>query len=128
MPPRFTLMGARNAEVGAQLGNWAEQDGRGVAFDSSTGWLLPNGARRSSDAAWLLKCRIRDLDAVAFSGYWPVCPDFVIELRSRTDRIRTLREKMEEWLANGAHLGWLIDPEARTVEAGPASNRRSFPT
>jgi len=93
MPPSYTWMGARNAEVGAQLGNWAQQDQRGVAFDSSTGWFLPNGARRSPDAAWLFRHRIKELDPAAFSSYWPVCPDFVIELRSRSDRIRTLRKR-----------------------------------
>ena len=116
MPLAFTWTGARNNEISAQLRNWARQDKRGVAFDSSTGWLLPNSARRSPDAAWILKQRIKDLDPTAFSRYWPVCPNFVIELRSQSDRVRVLREKMDEWLANGAQLGWLIDPELRTVE------------
>jgi len=116
MPPTFTWTGARNSEIGRQLANWARQDKRGVAFDSSTGWLLPTGARRSPDAAWIFKQRIKDLDPTAFSRYWPVCPNFVIQLRSQTDRVRALREKMDEWLANGAQLGWLIDPEVRTIE------------
>ena len=116
MPPTYTLTGVRNNEISRQLSNWALQDKRGVASDSSTGWLLPNGARRSPDAAWIFKRRIKELDPAAFSRYWPVCPDFVIELRSQSDRVRTLREKMDEWLENGAQLGWLIDPEARTVE------------
>jgi Uma2 family endonuclease len=116
MPQTFTWTGARNNEISRQLGNWARQDKRGVAFDSSTGWVLPNTARRSPDAAWIYKPRIRNLDPATFSRYWPVCPDFVIELRSPSDRIRVLREKMEEWLANGARLAWLIDPDARTVE------------
>ncbi|HME10474.1 MAG TPA: Uma2 family endonuclease, partial [Bryobacteraceae bacterium] len=116
MPPTYTWTGARNNEISAQLRNWARQDKRGVAFDSSTGWLLPTGARRSPDAAWIFKQRIKDLDPADFSRYWPVCPDFVIELRSQFDRVRLLREKMDEWLANGARLGWLIDPEVRTVE------------
>jgi Uma2 family endonuclease len=79
-----------------QLGLWARQDKRGLAFDSSTGWVLPNTARRSPDAAWVLKHRIKALDP-----------------ESKTDRVRVLREKMEEWVANGAHLAWLIDPDAR---------------
>lgn len=116
LPQAYTLTGARNAEISGQLSNWARQDKQGVAFDSSTGWLLPNTARRSPDAAWIFKQRIRDLDPAALSRYWPVCPDFVIELRSQTDRIRVLRDKMEEWLANGARLGWLLDAEARTIE------------
>lgn len=116
MPLTFTWTGARNNEISAQLRNWARNDKRGVAFDSSTGWVLPNTARRSPDAAWILKQRIQDLDPAAFSRYWPVCPNFVIELRSQTDRIRVLRDKMDEWLANGAQLAWLIDAEARSVE------------
>ena len=116
MPLTYTLTGARNSEITAQLQIWARQDKRGVAFDSSTGWALPNGARRSPDAAWILKHRIKALDPAAFSRYWPVCPNFVIELRSQSDRPRVLREKMHEWLANGAQLGWLIDPELQTVE------------
>lgn len=116
MPQTFTWTGARNGEISRQLANWAREDKRGVAFDSSTGWLLPNTARRSPDAAWIFKQRIKDLHPAAFSRYWPVCPNFVIELRSQTDRIRVLRDKMEEWLANGAQLAWLIDAEARTVE------------
>ena len=116
MPQTYTLMGARSNEISRQLSNWTRQDERGVACDSSTGWLLPNTARRSPDAAWILKQRIRDLDPAAFNRYWPVCPDFVIELRSQTDRIRVLRDKMEEWLANGARLGWLLDADARMIE------------
>ena len=116
MPQTYTWTGARNGEIMGQLHHWARQDKRGVAFDSSTGWLLPNTARRSPDAAWLFKHRIKDLDPTAFSRYWPVCPNFVIELRSQTDRIRVLRDKMEEWLANGAQLAWLIDGESRSVE------------
>ena len=116
MPQTYTLTGARNNQISRQLGNWAEGDETGIAFDSSTGWALPNGARRSPDAAWILRQRIQGLDPAVFSRYWPVCPDFVIELRSQSDRIRALREKMAEWLANGAQLAWLIDPEARKVE------------
>jgi Uma2 family endonuclease len=116
MPQTYTLTGTWNNQISRQLGNWAETDDKGIAFDSSTGWVLPNGTRRSPDAAWIRKQRIQTLHPAAFSRYWPICPDFVIELRSQSDRIRALREKMAEWLANGASLGWLIDPESRTVE------------
>ena len=116
MPLTFTLTGARNNQISRQLGNWAWQNKRGAAFDSSTGWLLPSGARRSPDAAWIRKERIKDLDPSAFSRYWPVCPDFVIELCSQSDRLRVLQDKMNEWRANGAQLGWLIDPEIRSIE------------
>jgi Uma2 family endonuclease len=108
MRQAYTWTGAQNNEISRQLANWARHDKRGVAFDSSTGWLLPSTARRSPDAAWIFKQRIKELDPAAFSQYWPVCPNFVIELRSKTDRIRVLRHKMEEWLANGTQLAWLI--------------------
>jgi Uma2 family endonuclease len=116
MPPAETLTGIRNSEVDTQLRIWARVDGRGVAADSSTGFHLPNGARRSPDAAWIAKARIRLLSPHKLDRYWPLAPDFVIELKSRTDRLRTLREKMHEWIGNGAGLGWLLIPESRTVE------------
>ena len=92
------------------------RDGRGFASDSSSGFVLPNGARRSPDAAWTLKTRIASLDPAIREKFWHICPDFVIELRSSTDRHRALRDKMHEYLANGAQLGWLIDPDRRSVE------------
>lgn len=115
MPPTYSLTGARNAKITGQLYAWAEQDGRGIACDSSTGFALPNGARLSPDAAWTLKSRIAQLDPVSLVKYWHLCPDFVIELQSATDRPRILKNKLREWLANGAQLGWLIDPEHRSV-------------
>ena len=115
MPPTYSLAGIRNQELGAQLRNWARTDGRGLASDSSTGFLLPNGARRSPDAAWTLKSRIEQLDPASRERYWHLCPDFVIELKSASDRLPALRNKMQEYLANGAQLGWLIDPETRSI-------------
>jgi Uma2 family endonuclease len=115
-PPNFSITGVRNSEITMQLGNWALIDAKGVASDSSTGFLLPNGARRSPDASWTPKDDIRRLPEESREGYWHLCPAFVIELRSNSDRLPVLREKMEEYLANGARLGWLIDPESRTVE------------
>jgi Uma2 family endonuclease len=115
MPPTYSLTGVRNSRIARQLDIWAERDGRGFASDSSTGFVLPNGARRSPDAAWTLKSRIARLDAASRERYWRLCPDFVIELQSTTDRPRLVREKMQEWLANGAQLGWLIDPEKQSV-------------
>jgi Uma2 family endonuclease len=114
MPLRYTLTGARNAEISAQLGAWAHQDKRGCAFGSSTGLVLPNGARRSPDASWVLASRIRALEHL--DGFWRLCPDFVIELRCLSGGGDTLRAKMREWIDNGAQPGWLIDPETRTVE------------
>ena len=90
---------------------WAEQDGRGIACDRVTGYLLPNGARRSPTASWTVKSRI----AASRQRYWHLCPDFVIELQSSTDRPPVVREKMQEWISNGPQLGWLIDPQQRSV-------------
>ena len=115
MPPTYSLTGIRNQEIGAQLRNWARTDGRGLASDSSTGFVLPNGARRSPDAAWTQKARIEQLDPASRERYWHLCPDFVIELKSASDRLPALRNKMQEYLANGAKLGWLIDPETRSI-------------
>ncbi|MBM3735772.1 MAG: Uma2 family endonuclease [Acidobacteria bacterium] len=95
---------------------WADLDGRGVTTESSTGFVLPDGARRSPDAGWIENSRIPADGAPDLDEYWHTCPNFVIELKSRTDRLPTLREKMEEWISSGVSLGWLIDPETRTVE------------
>lgn len=116
MPPNFSMTGIRNNEIEAQLRNWARQDRRGISSDCSTGFVLPNGARRAPDAAWTAKERIQQLSKESLDGYFHLCPDFVIELRSKTDRMRVLREKMREWISNGAHLGWLIDADSRTIE------------
>jgi Uma2 family endonuclease len=115
MPPTYSVTGARNSRNNRHLDAWAERDGRGIACDSSTGFVLPDGARRSPDASWTLKSRIERLDPASRERYWHRCPDFVIELQSSTDRPRVLRNKMREWLANGAQLGWLIDPDSRSV-------------
>jgi Uma2 family endonuclease len=127
MPPTYSLTGARNARISGQLYAWAEQDGRGFVTDSSTGFRLPNGARRSPAAAWTLKSRIAQLDPASRGTFWHLCPDFVIELRSSSDRPRILRDKMLEYLANGAQLGWLIDPDHRSVAIyrpdGPVETR-----
>ncbi|MCC6540047.1 MAG: Uma2 family endonuclease [Bryobacterales bacterium] len=106
--------GGRNAEVSRQLGNWARNDGRGRAYDSSTSFLLPNGARRSPDAAWVSTSR--RAAAKRPGQQFPVlAPDFVIELKSPSDRLRKLSVKMEEWIENGVQLAWLIDPERRAI-------------
>jgi Uma2 family endonuclease len=116
IPPPYSLTGIRQGRVFARLNQWAEIEGRGIAGEATTAFVLPNGARRAPDSAWTLKTRLRSLDSAMIERYWRLCPDFVIELRSHTDRLRVLREKMEEWIANGAQLAWLIDPETRTVE------------
>jgi Uma2 family endonuclease len=116
MPPPYSLTGIRQGKIYAQLNRWAELEGHGVAGEANTAFVLPSGARRSPDAAWIRKERIRRLDPKMLQRYWHLCPDFVIEVRSPTDRVRTLREKMREWMDNGAQLGWMLDPENRTVE------------
>jgi Uma2 family endonuclease len=116
MPPNYSLTAVRNGEITAQLNIWASGDRRGAVTDSSGGFLLPNGARRSPDAAWTLKHRVQTLDRAILNRFWHLCPEFIIELRSQTDRLPVLRAKMQEWIDNGAQLGWLIDPECRTVE------------
>ena len=115
MAPTYTLTGFRNADITRQLGEWAKRDGRGMACDSSTGYVLPNSARRSPDASWTLLRRVRSLPPESLEGFWHLCPDFVIEIRSATDRSRVLHAKMDEWIANGAQLAWLIDPGTETV-------------
>jgi len=116
MAPTYSLTAVRNSSISLELGIWARKDGRGFACDSSGGYVLPNGARRSPDASWTLKSRVAQLDTKSKKRFWPLCPDFVIELRSETDRARTLKAKMREYVENGAQLGWLIDPEKRSVE------------
>jgi len=115
MAPTYSFSGVQNSEVIFQLRSWAKKDGQGFVGESSTGFVLPNGARRSPDASWTLKRRISELEPSSQKGFWHLCPDFVIELRSASDRVRTLRAKMDEYMANGAQLGWLIDAEARMV-------------
>jgi Uma2 family endonuclease len=112
MPPTYFSTGDRNCEISWQLRTWAKKDGRGRTGDSSTGYVLPNGARRSPDASWVLKSRIRSSNRDEFLH---LCPDFVIELRSSSDRLRSLKGKMEEYIANGTQLGWLIDPNNRSA-------------
>jgi Uma2 family endonuclease len=105
----------RNARLVAALVNWADEDSTGVVYDSSGGFILPNGAMRSPDAAWVPKSRLSGLSEEQREGFLPLCPDFVIELRSPSDTLGDLRAKMEAYVAGGAGLGWLIDPAERRV-------------
>ncbi len=115
MAPTGSKMGWRHSKLNQRLANWAEQDGTGVSFDSSTGFTLPNGAKRSPDAAWLGRERWDALSEAQQEGFAPLCPDFVVELRSPTDRLADLHDKMREYIENGARLGWLIDPIDKRV-------------
>ena len=116
MPPAGGETGRSNIKIAFQLEHWSSKDGSGVAFDSSTGFRLPNKAMRSPDACWVRKSRWESLSPEDRRKFAPVCPDFVIELRSETDSLRVLREKMQEYADNGVRLGWLIDPVKQRVE------------
>ena len=96
--------------IARRLGNWARRNGTGASFDSSCGFVLSNGAIRSPDASWVLRERLNALSDRQRSRFLPLCPDFVVELRSPTDSLSSLQDKMVEYLDNGAELGWLIDP------------------
>ena len=117
MPPVGMYGSAKNSEISAQLRNWTRHDGTGITFDSSGGFTLPNGAVRSPDAAWISKSRLEELTAEDKRGFGHICPDFVIELRSQSDSVAVLKAKMDEYMENGARLGWLIDPQSRRVYA-----------
>jgi Uma2 family endonuclease len=113
--PAFADTGNRNMKIAHQVANWAEQDGTGETFDSSAGFTLPNGATRSPDAAWIKLERWNALTDSQQASFAPICPDFVIELRSSSDRLSTLQDKMQEYIDNGALLSFLIDRKNRTV-------------
>jgi Uma2 family endonuclease len=115
MSPTGSKTGWRNSRLNQRIANWAERDGTGLSFDSSSGFTLPNGANRSPDAAWVRREVWEALSKRQQEGLAPLCPDFVAELRSPEDNLPTLQEKMLEYLANGAQLGWLIDPGERRV-------------
>jgi Uma2 family endonuclease len=115
MPPTGGETSNRNAEITFQVQSWARQDQTGVAFDSSGGFKLPNGATRSPDAAWVRRSRLTGLTKEQKQKFLPLCPDFAIELRSPTDNLRAVLDKMQEYLDNGAQLGWLLDPLTRRV-------------
>ncbi len=120
MPPTGGTAGRRNFRLCQQLANWAQRNGTGVGFDSSTIFVLPNGARRSPDAAWVGKERWNALTPEEQDGFPPIAPDFVIELVSPSDlsnqRYEDLQQKMLEYLENGVRQGWLIEPRAKIIE------------
>jgi Uma2 family endonuclease len=116
MPPTGGETGNRNIEIAYQLQAWSRQNNLGIAFDSSTGFKLPNGADRSPDASWLTIERWNSLTPQQQQRFIPLCPDFVIELRSPDDSLQSIQEKMAEYVYNGTRLGWLINPQDKQVK------------
>jgi len=116
MTPEGGSSGVGSSRLTTVFGVWAERDGTGQVFGSSTGFTLPNGAVRSPDIAWVRNERIEALTVKQWERFLPLCPDFVLELRSPSDSMRRLRQKMEEYRDNGAQLGWLLDPAGKRVE------------
>jgi Uma2 family endonuclease len=114
-PPTGGFTGSGNQEIAAQLNNWWRKHENGRLFDSSTGFHLPDGSILSPDASYLSAERLRTLPKGGLRGFPRVCPDFVIELVSESDPLPAVKEKMNDWIANGAQLAWLIDPYQRQV-------------
>ncbi len=116
MPPTGGTTGIRNFSLIFEFGKWrAKNLKKGFAFDSSTTFVLPNGAKRSPDLSWVKIERWEALTKEQQDKFPPLCPDFLVELRSKTDSLKTLQAKMREYIENGAELGWLIDPTKRKV-------------
>ena len=115
MPGTSLRTGRRNSNLTRQLDEWTEKDGTGVCFDSSAMFTLPNNAKRSPDASWVRREKWDSLSEAQQDSFAPLCPDFVVELRSASDRLRVLLNKMSEYMENGASLGWLIDPYKRQL-------------
>lgn len=116
MPPTGGGTGKRNSDINLDLGLWNRQTQLGVVFDSSTCFQLPNGAKFSPDAAWIPLAKWESLTSEQQEKFPPICPDFVIELRSPSDSLKPLQEKMQEYMDNGTRLGWLINRKNRQVE------------
>ncbi len=124
MSPTGSETGRRNSDLNYQLQNWNRTYQLGVVFDSSTGFTLPNGAKRSPDLSWITLERWNALTKEEKRGFAPIAPDFVLELMSPNDNLSTLQEKMQEYINNGVSLGWLINPENRQVEVyRPGKNK-----
>lgn len=115
MAPAGSESARQNLSLSAQLWQWNQQTRLGVVFDSSAGFTLPNGAIRSPDAAWIARSRWNSLTREQRRKFAPLCPDFVLELKSPNDDLSALQAKLQEYIANGAQLGWLIDPDTRQV-------------
>jgi Uma2 family endonuclease len=115
MPPTGTETGGINFDLSIDFGIWARKDGSGKGFDSSTGFFLPNGARRSPDMSWVKLERWEALSEKEKKKFAPLCPDFVVEIRSESDTLEKLQDKMAEYMENGCSLGWLIDLKNKDI-------------
>ena len=115
MPPAFSRTGWQENELCFQLTLWARQDGTGITFGPSAGFRLPNGAVLAPDASWIPRERWESLTEGERKGFAQVCPEFVSEIRSQADTLASLQEKMDEYMENGARLGWLVDPLQKRV-------------
>lgn len=116
MPPTGSETGNRNFNIAVQLGVWAEKNATGICFDSSTGFKLSTGAERSPDASWIKLERWNTLSKEQQQKFAPICPDFVIELRSHSDNLQPLKDKMQEYMTEpGIQLGLLIDRKHQKV-------------
>ena len=115
MPPTGGTAGNLNFRLYPHLATWIDEGGGGFGFDSNTIFRLPNGAKRMADVAWVEGERYRALTQEERDGIVPLAPDFVIELRSPTDALDVLKNKMNEYMRTGVRLGWLIDPQTETV-------------
>jgi Uma2 family endonuclease len=116
MSPSGSEGGGVDTDVTVELSLWARQDGRGKVFGTSAGFTLPDGSMRAADAHWASWERWNALSAAQRKTFAPICPEFVVEVRSEKDRFAPLREKMQAWIANGAELAWLVDPSRKAVE------------
>ena len=131
MPPPGCKTGKRSSKINQRLANWTEEDGTGVCFNADTGFTLPNGAKRGPDAAWISHERWNQIPEEQQEKLAHLCPDFVIELRSPSDRLRDIEEKMDEYMANGVQLAWLLDPFdhcATIYRPGKTPERMDNPT
>jgi Uma2 family endonuclease len=113
MPPAGSETGNRNLNLTVQLGIWTDKDGTGIGFDSSAGFTLPNGASRSPDASWMTLEKWQNIPPEKQTKFAPACPDFVVELRSPSDSLSHLKEKLQEYIDNGASLGLLLERKKR---------------
>src|SRR5215213_7604086 len=115
MPPTGYSTGKRSLNLVYQIAAWAKRDGTGVGFGTDTGYTLPNGAIRGPDVSWMRREKADNVSKDERDRFAHICPDFVVELRSPGDRLPPLMNKMDEYIENGALLGWLIDPKKRRV-------------